>query len=441
MDSASLRNNRQPLARWRCHHSMSQDTDRLDVDYVRAQFPAFATPDLQGWSFFENAGGSYACRQTIDLLATYYEQTKLQPYGLYPASARAGDLMDRSYERWAAALAVSPDEIHFGASTSINAYILSQAFAATLQPGDQVIVTNQDHEANTGAIRRAATAAGAGLVEWTVDPAAGTLDPEVLGGLLSRRTALVTFPHASNVVGQENDVQQLTAMAHEAGARVIVDGVAFAPHRIPNLAELNPDVYLFSLYKTYSVHQGLMAVRNGLIDELPNQGHYFNAPMANKRLTPAGPDHAQIAAAAGVLDYIEALAEHHGSAAGPLRTAVNHVNRLWDVHETRLLKPLLSQLRTLPGIRILGPDRVDGHPGMHRCPTVAFVPGDRNPGQVATELADRKIMAGAGHFYARRLVEGLGVDPATGAVRLSFVHYTKDADMAALQEALAAVLS
>ena len=420
---------------------MNQVADRLDVEYVRSQFPAFAAPALQGWSFFENAGGSYACRHTVELLRTYYEETKVQPYGFYPASARAGEMMDRSYQRWAAALAVSPEEVHFGASTSINTYVLGQAFAATLRPGDEVIVTNQDHEANTGAMRRAATAAGASLIEWTVDPVDGTLDPEVLGSLLSGRTALVTFPHASNLVGQENDVQQLTAMAHEAGARVIVDGVAFAPHRVPNLAELNPDVYLFSLYKTYSVHQGLMVVRNGLIDELPNQGHYFNAPLANKRLTPAGPDHAQIAASAGVLDYIEDLAAHHGSGSGSLRAAVDHVNALWGRHETRLLEPLLGQLRAMPGVRILGPDSVDGHPGMHRCPTVAFVPGERDPAEVATKLADRKIMAGAGHFYAKRLVEGLGVDSVTGAVRLSFVHYTIDADMAALQDALASVLA
>ncbi len=412
----------------------------LDLEFVRAQFPAFAASALRGWRFFENAGGSYACRHTIDSLQRYYTETKVQPYGFYPASAAAGEAMDRSRQLWAEALTIEPDELHFGPSTSMNTYVLAHAFADLMGPGDEVVVTNQDHEANSGAIRRAARARGANTLEWEVDPERGLLDPEGLGRLLSSRTRVVSFPHASNIVGQENDVQLLTAMAHEVGARVIVDGVSYAPHGIPNLADLNPDVYLLSLYKTYSVHQGLMAVRNGLVDELPNQGHYFNAALPGKRLTPAGPDHAQEAAAGAVLDYIAELAAHHNGSGSSLREAVDLVNGLWQAHETALLTSLLESLRSLPDVRILGPDRVASG-GLHRCPTVALVPGSKDPAAVARALAERGIMAGAGHFYARRLVEALGISGDRGVVRLSLVHYTSEEDVAALVEALEQVLA
>jgi selenocysteine lyase/cysteine desulfurase len=413
----------------------------LDTEFVRSRFPAFSSGSLADWRFFENAGGSYACGHTIDALTRYYIETKVQPYGAYPASATAGAQMDRSHARWAEALGVERAEVHFGPSSSMNTYVLAQAISRTLRPGDEVVVTNQDHEANTGAIRRAAQSAGATTVEWQVDPDSGLLDQEGLGALLSSRTRVVTFPHASNIVGQENDVQLLTAMAHEAGARVIVDGVSFAPHTFPNLDELNPDVYLFSLYKTYSVHQGLMVVRNGWIDELPNQGHFFNESLPDKRLTPAGPDHGQIAAAGAVLDYVEELAAHHSTQEMSLREATDYVSALWRRHETALLEPMLERLRADTRLRVLGPDTTDAVPGLHRCPTVAIVPIDRQPADVAASLVAAGIMPGVGHFYAKRLVEALGIDSDFGTVRLSFVHYTSMADVERMGDALEAALA
>ena len=419
---------------------VTPDTVRLDVEFVRSRFPAFTTGSLADWSFFENAGGSYACGHTIDALTRYYTETKVQPYGVYPASATAGEQMDRSHRRWAEALGVDADEVHFGPSTSMNTYVLAQAIARTLGPGDEVVVTNQDHEANTGAIRWAARRAGATTVEWQVDADTGLLDQEGLGALLGPRTRVVTFPHASNIVGQENDVQLLTAMAHEAGARVIVDGVSFAPHTFPHIPEINPDVYLFSLYKTYSVHQGLMVVRNGWIDQLPNQGHAFNESLRNKRLTPAGPDHGQIAAAGAVLDYVEELAAHHSSRDMTLRDATDFVSELWRRHETALLEPMLARLRADSRVRILGPDTTDGTQGLHRCPTVAVVPRDRAPAEVAASLVADHIMPGVGHFYAKRLVEAMGVGSDSGALRLSFVHYTDMADVVRMGDSLDAAL-
>ena len=263
----------------------------LDLGFVRASFPAFAEPELAGRAFFENAGGSYACAPVIDRLTRYYRTRKVQPYAPYDASRIAGAEMDEARARLAALLNVDGDELHFGPSTSQNAYVLAEAFRGLLAPGDAVVVTNQDHEANSGPWRRLA-AAGIEIREWRIDPETGALDPAGLARLLDGRVRLVAFPHASNVIAAVNPVAEIAAMAHDAGAVVCVDGVSYAPHGLPDVAALGADVYLFSAYKTYGPHQGIMVVRRALAERLPNQGHYFNAGRPTKRLTPAGPDHA-----------------------------------------------------------------------------------------------------------------------------------------------------
>lgn len=410
----------------------------LDLDFVRSQFPAFSS-DANTDAFFENAGGSYACRHTVDALTNYYTRTKVQPYAGFEASDMAGAAMDRSRRRWAEALGVDTQEVQFGPSTSINTYVLGNAFRASLKPGDEVIVTNQDHEANTGVIRRAATETGATIREWRIDQETGLLDPSGLADLLSDQTRVVTFPHCSNIIGQENDVKALTAMAHAVGAKVIVDGVSFAPHGLPDVGDLNPDVYLFSLYKTYSVHQGLMVVRSALLDELPNQGHFFNEHLATKRLTPAGPDHAQEAAAGAVLDYVEDLARHHGIAGDTLRGSAAAVAQLWQEAEDRLSDPVLAWLADRADVRLIGPATQQG--SLHRAPTIAFLPTEKTPAEVASSLVGEGIQISSGNFYAYRVLEGLGLDPNRGVVRASMVHYTSAADTENLIDALERALS
>ena len=412
----------------------------LHLHFVRSNFPAFTRPINSGQSFFENAGGSFACRQTIDALTSYYTDLKVQPYSEFESSARAGALMDASRIRWAEALGVEPREVVFGPSTSANTYVLAHAFADVLEPGNEVIVTNQDHEANTGAVRRAAERVGCTIKEWRTDPVTGMLDIEVFESLLSEPTGLVTVPHASNIVGKENDVMRITTLAHAFGARVIVDGVSFAPHSIPDVAAIGADVYLFSLYKTYSVHQGLMVVRAGLMAELPNQSHFFNDNVADKRLNPAGPDHAQVASAAAVLDYVEASHRHHGGAdTDGLRTASAAVSALWREHEDSLTPMLLDVLADRDDVRLVGPATLDATSG-HRCPTVAFSPLALDPQVVAHELVERGVQTSSGHYYAARMLDGVGIDPDRGVVRLSFVHYTSRADLDRAVEALHAVL-
>lgn len=409
---------------------------KLDLDFVRRQFPAFAEPSLAGQAFFENAGGSYSCGPVVSRLGEYYRRLKVQPYYAFPASTEAGEWMDASRVRLAEYLGVTADEVHFGASTSQNTYVLAQAFRRLLKPGDEVIVTNQDHEANSGSWRRLA-AYGITVREWRVDPDSGELDEAQLERLFTPRTRLLTFPHASNVVAHINPVARITARARAAGVMTVVDGVAWAPHGLPDVPTLGADVYLFSLYKTYGPHQGLMVVRADVLDQLANEGHYFNEGEASKRLVPAGPDHAQVAAARGIAEYFDSLdARHTGpeGATGAAAARAERVRQLLRGAELPLLATLLEYLAARPDIRLLGPALA-----RERAATVSFVT-EREPGDVVRALAERGFMAGHGNFYAVRLLEGMNVNPQRGAVRLSLLHYNSPAEVSGVIEALEQVL-
>jgi len=406
---------------------------KLDTTWVRAQFPAFEVPSLKGQAFFENAGGSYTCGAVIYRLHRFYTQRKVQPYAAYAASSLGGAEMDEARTRMAAILGVATDELSFGPSTTQNTYVLAQAFGQMMQPGEAIIVTNQDHEANSGPWRRLADR-GIEVREWQIDPDTGHLNTDDLENLLDDKVRLVCFPHCSNVVGEINPVTEITALAHAAGAFVCVDGVSYAPHGFVDVGAVGADIYLFSAYKTFGPHQGLMVIRRPLGELLPNQGHYFNEGSLYKRFTPAGPDHAQVAASAGMADYVDALYAHHlgGNAEPTARGAAVH--DLMRGAETVLLQQLLDSVKTRNSVRLIGPDRAE-----NRAPTVALALN--RPGEiVAGELAKRGIMAGGGDFYAGRALGAMGVDLEQGVLRLSFTHYTSQDEMEKLLNALDDVL-
>lgn len=407
----------------------------LDLAFVRSQFPAFAEASLQGQAFFENAGGSYTAKPVIDRLTRFYHQRKVQPYAPYAAAQLGGAEMDEARDRLSAMMGVARDELSFGPSTSANTFVLAQAVRQWLRGTDgAIVVTNQDHEANSGVWRRLADD-GIEIREWQIDPDTGHLDPAGLAALLADgRVRLVCFPHCSNVVAEINPVAEICAMAHAAGAYTCVDGVSYAPHGFPDMGALGADVYLFSAYKTYGPHQGIMVIRRGFGDVLPAQGHYFNAGTLYKRFTPAGPDHAQIAACAGMADYIDGLHAHHFGAEADARLRNNAVHDLMRAHEVALVQPLLDHLAARNDLRLIGPRRAEG-----RAPTVA-VALDRAAEPVAAALSAHGIMAGGGDFYAVRPLTAMGVDLERGVLRLSFVHYTSEAEVAQLMAALDRVL-
>lgn len=406
----------------------------LDMDFVRAQFPAFQSPVLSSHAFFENAGGSYPCQQVVDRLTRFYTHRKVQPYGPYPGAQAGGAEMDEARTRLSAMMGVAPKEVSFGPSTSANTYVLAQAVRQWLRGSNAaIIVTNQDHEANSGVWRRLADE-GIEVREWQLDPATGSLDPADLTPLLADgRVKLLCFPHCSNVIAEINDVAAITAIARAADVRTVVDGVSYAPHGFPDVPALGCDAYLFSAYKTFGPHQGIMVLREAFGMELPGQAHYFNNATLYKRHTPAGPDHAQIAACAGMADYVDAIAAHHGFG-GDALARNRGVHDLMRAQEIAIIAPLLDYLAGRNDVRLLGP-----RDATRRAPTVA-VELDRAAEPVSEALGREGIACWAGDFYAVRPLLALGIDLDKGVLRMSAAHYTSPQDVSRLITALDRVL-
>jgi len=331
--------------------------------------------------------------------------------------------MDESYTRLSAYLNVAEDEISFGPSTSQNVYVLANALRPMWQAGDEIIVSLQDHEANAGAWRRLEQS-GIVVKDWSIDATTGVLDVASLDELISSRTRMIAFPHASNVIAHVNPVREIAEKAHQVGAIAVVDGVSYAPHGLPDIKALSADIYLFSLYKTWGPHLGLMFVRRELREKMSNQSHFFHHGKARSMLTPAGPDHAQIAAVAGVVDYFDAVYAHHFTEAVDSAAKGRRLHQLFSGHEKKLLTPLLEFLKSRDDVRIIGPDDAS-----IRAATVTILPLRKSVADVAEALGKEKLMVGTGNFYGVRPLTAMHIDLDPGVLRMSFVHYTTMAEI------------
>ena len=398
----------------------------LDIQFVRAQFPQLE--DDTDFVFASNAGGSYVCNQVHEVMEHYNRHTRVQPYSRYRSSAEAGQAMDRARQLWAQALNINLSELTIGPSTSINTYVMAQAIGSGWQAGDEIIVTNQDHEANSGVWRRKAVEKGVKIRQWEVDRETGLLDCDQLAGLLNKNTRWVFFTHCSNIVGTVNPVAEINRLVKSVSeAKTFVDAVAYAPHHISDLKALGVDGYTFSLYKVFGPHQSIMYVNSDIRNQLTSQAHYFNAGKPAADYNPAGPQHAQVAACAGVIDYFNRLHEHHfGETRTTLPGKMTELHGLIHQHEKQLTAPLVDFLSNHADIRLIGKTHVDDG---DRAPTIAFKPLKQSSTSLAHRLQDHGIGTENSHFYAHRLINDLGLDTEDGVVRLSLVHYNQQADV------------
>ena len=410
----------------------------LNLEFVRSQYPVFQNPETARWAFFENAGGSYVPHQVIERLNHFFKYTKVQPYGIFDSSVAAGQAMETAYNCIAQLLNTDPDQLTCGPSTSMNFYVLAQAIRPLLKAGDEIIVTNQDHEANIGCWRRLSEF-GIVIREWRINPQSGELKLGDLNDLIGSRTRLVCFSLCSNIVGTMNDARAITEIVHKAGALAVADGVSFAPHRLVDINDLGVDLFLFSTYKTFGTHIGIMWGRKEVLNKLISQGHYFNSERPHYRLNPAGPLHAEIAALAGLGEYYDALYEKHFDDRGLSRheRAVK-VFDLFSEHETRIANRLLDALKELPAVRIIGKPHAETG---RRAATISFRPLKKKPSEIVKQLSEKFIAVRNGHFYARRCIEALGFEDAEeGIIRVSLVHYNTEEEVNRLVVGLQALL-
>ena len=406
----------------------------LDLDFIRAQYPVFSNPTSARWAMFENAGGSYVPAQVTDRLHDFFRFTKVQPYGHFEASIAAGKAMDEGYQVLAGLLNCHVDELTMGPSTSMNTYVLAQAVRPFLQPGDEIVVTNQDHEANIGCWRRLSEF-GAVIREWRIDPQTGELSLKDLEALLSDRTRLVCFTLCSNIVGTVNDFQAISKMAHNVGALAIGDGVSYAPHQVLDVNTSGLDIYFFSTYKTFGPHLGIMWINPSAFDRLEPQGHYFNRDVPHYNFNPAGPLHAEIAATAGIGAYIDAVYDHHFTEKAPgFHLRAKSVFALFHRHETAQANRILEAIKHIKGSRIIG--QLQAAEG-RRAATISLTVKGMSSMEAAEKLAKKEVAVRNGDFYAVRCLKGLGLaDVEDGIIRISLVHYNSEQDVDRLVQAL-----
>ncbi len=410
---------------------MTLENIKLDIDYVRSQFPAFSDPLSKDWSFFENAGGSYVPNNVITRLNEFMVSTKVQPYAEYPMSKIAGQNMNKAIKLFANLINAEENEILIGGSTSINLYVLSNALKKYIDPGDEIIVTNQDHEANISPWRRLKND-GAKIKEWKFNLNTHELEIEDLQKLITSKTKILAVTHCSNIVGSVNNLKVISEIAHKNNIIVIGDGVSYAPHGFPDVKELDVDFYTFSLYKTYGPHLALLYGKKEILSELPNQNHEFLEGKYPYTINPGGPNHEELVSIIGIYEYLENVYNHHFNDKFNAKE-ISKINQLISKHEEDLGNPILEYISNRKDLKLIGKNKIKNK---NRAPTISFVSKNKTSKLISKELVKNGIATRNDNFYAWRCLNHLGIDTNDGVVRISIVHYNNNEDIKNLLKAM-----
>jgi cysteine desulfurase family protein (TIGR01976 family) len=374
------------------------------VSDLRKRFPGVR----EGWARFDGPAGTQMVDTAIEAMAGWAASGQnANAGGGFEAADATDALLERVRQRVAALLGGTAAGIVFGANMTTLTLAFTRAVALTLRPGARVVGTQLDHDANITPWRLACDQAGAEHVLAPFDPDTGTLDPDAVIDLVDERTAWVTLPGASNLLGTVPDLGPMIAAAHEAGARVFVDAVHLAPHRAIDVDALGCDVLVTSPYKWYGPHAGVLCADPGLLDELPVA-----------RVRPA-PDHGPRRWETGTPNF-EALAAIDAAALFLMDVGLDAL----ATSEAAVFAPLLEGLQSVAGVRVYGPPTMEG-----RTPTVAFTVEGLHPAAVADALGTQRIATWAGHSYALEVVDHLGLAESGGVVRAGVVAYVDAEDV------------
>ena len=397
---------------------MTPNTPTLNLDRIRAEFPALQNDCV----YLDNAGGSLVLRRVADRIRDYLLTSSVQLGASYAQSQDAGARV-MAARRSVAELINAPhdDEVVMGGSTTSLMFQLTQALRPGIRQGDEIIVTNSDHEANIGGWTRLEEA-GAVLRIWEVNRETLALELDDLDRLLSPRVKWVAMTHASNILGSVNPVAEVARRVHAAGARLCVDAVAYAPHRLVDVQASGADVYVFSFYKVFGPHYAVMWVQRDLLLALPSLNHYFiGTEVIPYKLQPGNVNYELSYGCVGINDYLTDVGGSLGCA-GSARQKMQAAFDAFEQHEDALAERLLAYLRGKAGVRIVGLPSATAKPGA-RVPTVSFVVAGQHSEAIVLHMDRFGIGIRFGDFYAKRLIEALGLDGQGGVVRVSMAHY------------------
>jgi cysteine desulfurase family protein (TIGR01976 family) len=390
--------------------------NKLNLDLIRAEFPALNDDCI----YLDNAGGSQVLTRVANRISDYLLTTSVQLGASYAQSQIASEKV-LSARRSIAELinAHHDEEVVMGGSTTGLMFLLTQAILPSIRQGDEIIVTDSDHEANIGGWMRLKNA-GATIKIWPVNHDSLALEPADLDRLLTSRTKWVAMTHASNVLGSVNPVAEVATRVHAAGARLCVDAVAYAPHRLVDVKASGADIYVFSFYKVFGPHYAVLWGKRNLLLALPTLNHHFIGPeILPYKLQPGNVNFELSYGCVGIAEYLIDVGTKLGAAGNNrqrMQTAFDYFAR----HEDALAEKLLSYLRGKKQVRVIGHDHISNG---NRMPTVSFVVANQSSEAIVQHMDKFNIGIRFGDFYAKRLIETLGLQSQGGVVRISIAHY------------------
>ncbi len=400
-----------------------------DLSEAREHFPALSQEHLgKPVVFFDNPGGTQVAKQVIDATLEYYLFANANTHGAFATSQRTDLIIQEARLAMADLLNCTPGEIVFGANMTSLTFAISRALGRTFQPGDEIVTTTLDHDANIAPWRAIARDWGLVIRQVDIDPATCTLNMEDLRSQITARTKLVAVGYASNAVGTINDVATIVQMAHAAGALCWIDAVQYAPHGPIDVQALDCDFLVCSAYKFFGPHLGILYGKQSLLDAL--------APYKVRPSSDETPDkfetgtlaHELLAGLLGAVDYLAQVGNRYAEALPEVGSAYSGRRRTLKIamgailaYERSLSAYLLPSLATLPGVTIYGLTRPQDV--RLRVPTVALTMRGHTPRKLAEALADAGINAWDGNYYAIELMDRLGLEAQGGALRLGLAHY------------------
>ncbi len=412
----------------------------FDVDALRAEFPALARQqDGRPVVFLDGPGGTQVPQRVIDAVVAYYRDSNANTEGAFTTSARSDAIIAETHAAVADFVgAADPHEIKIGQNMSSLTLHIGRSIGATLGPGDEIIVTTLDHEANVSTWE--AMAADRGVTAHKVDIRVDdcTLDLEDLESKLSPKTKLVAVGYASNAVGTINPVAEIVARAHEVGALTFIDAVAYAPHGPIDVQALDTDFLATSVYKWFGPHQGVLYGKGDILDSLP----VFKVRPAHDRFETGTQSVESMAGTLAATDYLRDIGRSYGDvtnapgashASERRRELVAAMTAIAD-YERALVARLIEGLDAIPGLATYG--ITDRRRFDERVPTVSVTLDRVTPRAAAEALGRAGIFAWDGDFYATGLIERLGRADKGGVLRLGLVHYNTAAEVDRTLDAL-----
>lgn len=401
----------------------------LNVAQIRQQFPALQQhmPNGNPFIYFDGPGGTQVPQRVIDAMTEYLVKMNANHHGLFLTSQKSDAMLEAAHAALADFLNAAPNEIAFGNNMTTLTFHLSRSLGATLQPGDEIIVTRLDHDANISPWL-ALQEKGAVIRWWDMNPENCTLEPAALQKLLTSRTKLLAVGYASNAVGTINDVKRLAHMVHAAGAMIFVDAVHYAPHGPIDVRDIDCDFLACSVYKFFGPHVGVLYGKYPLLEKLPP---YKVRPQENApphKFETGTLNHEGIAGAAAAIDYLAEIGKNYGaqfanaySQFSGRRLDLKKAMHAIRAHENQLSLYLANELKKISGVKIYG--IVGTKDFGHRTPTFAIRLPNLTPAEIARRLGEHGIFVWDGNFYALEVTTRLGVEEHGGVVRIGLAHY------------------